>query len=50
MLALIILAGCAGNLEQRKKQSQAARDVGESYLIQGNYTPALRELIKAEKI
>jgi Tfp pilus assembly protein PilF len=46
----MVLMGCAGNIEHRKKQSQAARDVGESYLIQGNYTPALRELLKAEKI
>jgi len=50
IIAIMVLIGCAGGLEQRKRQSQAARDVGESYLIQGNYTAALKELIKAEKI
>ncbi len=50
VIALMVTIGCAGNLEHRKKQSQAARDIGESYLIQRNYTPALKELLKAEKL
>lgn len=50
VIILMMLIGCAGNLQQRKRQSQAARDVGESYLFQRNYTAALKELLKAEKI
>ena len=33
-----------------KKQGEAIRNVGEAYLIQGDYTAALNELLKAEKM
>lgn len=49
-IVLIMAIGCAGNLEHRKRQSQATRDVGEAYMVQGNFTAALNELLKAEKI
>ena len=37
-------------MEDRKSQSEARRNVGEAYLIEGNYTQALKELLEAEKI
>jgi tetratricopeptide (TPR) repeat protein len=42
------LASCA-DIELSKKQEEAGRNVGEAYLIQGNYTAALNELLNAEK-
>ncbi|UCH20541.1 MAG: tetratricopeptide repeat protein [Deltaproteobacteria bacterium] len=47
---LLGLAACAGSKELKKQQAKAAREVGEAYLRQGNYTAALRELFKAEKL
>ena len=47
---LLSLAACAGNKEIRKQKAEAARKVGEVYLRQGNYTSALQELLKAEKL
>ena len=44
------MIACATNLEQRKLQSEAQRDVGEAYMAEGKYTMALRELLEAEKI
>ncbi|MDQ1331693.1 MAG: Tetratricopeptide repeat protein [Thermodesulfobacteriota bacterium] len=42
------IVSCA-NVEL-KKQGEATRDVGEVYLLQGDYTAALNELLKAEKM
>jgi tetratricopeptide (TPR) repeat protein len=42
------LASCADI--ELKKQEEAIRGVGEAYLIQGDYTAALNELLKAEKM
>ncbi len=54
MLGLILLLGylgaCAPSQEVRKKESEAQRNIGEAYMIQGNYTQALGKLLKAEKI
>ena len=36
------------DLEQQRQQGEAFRKLGEAYLRQGNYTAALRELLKAE--
>ena len=35
-------------LERQRLQAEAARNLGEAYLRQGDYTAALRELLKAE--
>jgi len=43
------LASCA-DIELLKKQEEAERLVGEAYLSQNDYTAALNELLKAEKI
>ena len=45
-----IFAGCANNQNLIKKQSELTRNIGEAYLAEGNYTAALRELLKAEQI
>jgi tetratricopeptide (TPR) repeat protein len=44
------LIACATNLEQRKLQSEAQRNVGEAYMVEGKYTLALKELLEAEKV
>jgi tetratricopeptide (TPR) repeat protein len=41
---------CTSNLQVRKKQGEAARNLGEVYFMQGNYTEALREFLKAESL
>ncbi len=38
------------NLERQQMQAEAARNLGEAYLRQGNYTAALRQLLKAEEM
>ncbi len=48
---ILILAACAGPSQyEQTKQSQSFRDIGEAYMRQGNYTAALSELLKAEKL
>ena len=49
-LLLLSLTACAASKELKKQQAKAARQVGEVHLRQGNYTAALRELLKAEKL
>ena len=53
MLSLFLvfsLLSCAANLEKRKRQSKVTRELGEAYMHQGNYTEALKELLKAEEL
>lgn len=38
------------NVAQQKEQAVASRNLGEAYLRQGNYTAALKELLKAEAL
>ena len=46
---MLVLAACATmNDEQRKKEAEAYRRVGEAYLQQGNLASAMKELKKAE--
>ncbi|WP_124330832.1 tetratricopeptide repeat protein [Desulfonema ishimotonii] len=48
---LLCLCSCSGqSKEVRKRQGEASRDVGEAYMHAGNYTGALRELLKAEEL
>jgi type IV pilus assembly protein PilF len=50
MFLLFFIMACAGNLAEKKRQEEAIRNLGEAYVAKGNYTLALRELLKAEKI
>ena len=50
MFLVFFLVSCAANLEIRKNKGEAFRDLGEGYMGQGDYTTALRELLKAEKL
>ena len=47
---VFFLVSCAANLEVRKNQEEASRNLGEAYMGQGDYTAALREFLKAEKL
>ncbi len=47
-LMIGFLVGCAPN-ENVKKQGESARNLGEAYMAQGNYTSALKEFLNAEK-
>ena len=53
-IALVFLAiglfSCSANLELRKKQGEASKNLGGEYYRQGDYTSALREFLKAEKL
>ena len=52
LVGFLSLAGvysCASNSEMLRRQEVAYRNLGEVYMRQGNYTAALRELLKAEK-
>ncbi len=51
LIALLIFSACGGQEPQRnEKLAEASREIGEAYLRQGDYTGALRELMKAEKL
>ena len=47
---VFFLVSCAANLELRKSQEEALRNLGEAYMGHGDYTAALRELLEAEKL
>jgi len=50
ILLLLVFAACSSkeNLEKQKLKAEASRNLGEVYLREGKYSPALRELLKAE--
>ena len=50
MFLVFFLASCAANLEVRKNQEEALRNLGEAYIREGDYTKALRKLLEAEKL
>ena len=52
ILLLSVLTACNANknLEQKKAQGEASRNLGEAYLREGKYSTALRELLKAETL
>lgn len=47
---IFCIVSCAANIEVRKKQEEASRNLGEAYMQQGDFSSALRELLKADKI
>jgi len=49
VIIIFCVVSCASKPEM-KKQGQAIRDYGKQYLLKGDYTSALRQLLKAEKL
>jgi type IV pilus assembly protein PilF len=48
---IIFMSACAsGPKPDRKKEAETIRNLGEAYLQQGNYSLALKELLKAETL
>ena len=47
---VICVVSCTANLEVRKKQGVASRNLGEAFLRKGDYTSALRAFLKAETL
>ena len=52
ILLLSVFQACTTkeNLQQKKEQAEASRNLGEAYLREGKYSAALRELSKAEAL
>ena len=50
LLLVFSVFSCAANLEKRKQESRVTRNLGEAYMHQGNYTDALKELLKAQEL
>jgi tetratricopeptide (TPR) repeat protein len=50
MMAFYVVSCATANIEDQKKQGEALRNLGEVYYKQGDYTSALRELLKAEEL
>ena len=50
LFLVFFIASCATNIEVRKKQEEASRNLGEAYMQQRDFSSALREFLKAEKI
>ncbi len=50
LVSIFFFVSCVANLEIRKSQEEASRNLGEAYMGQGDYTAALREFLKAEKL
>lgn len=48
---VLLVMGCAGTVSQENiKASRAGRNVGQAYLVQGNYTAALKKFLQAEAL
>lgn len=45
-----VIASCAGSREKSRQQAEASRRLAGAYISQGNYTLALRELLRAEQV
>lgn len=50
LLSMIQACTTKENLQQKKEQAEASRNLGEAYLREGKYSAALRELSKAEAL
>lgn len=49
-LAVILITACGPSQYELSRKSEDLREIGEAYMRQGNYTAALGELLKAEKL
>jgi type IV pilus assembly protein PilF len=50
LVPAVVYCGCAGDTLVRKKKGDAARNLGEAFFGQGDFTSALRELLAAEAL
>jgi tetratricopeptide (TPR) repeat protein len=50
LFLIFCIVSCAVNIEMRKKQEEASRNLGEAYMQQGDFSAALREFLKAETL
>lgn len=49
-LTLALLGGCATRTPQHISEAKALRDLGEAYFLQGSYSRALNEFLRAERL
>ncbi|MDH4206237.1 MAG: tetratricopeptide repeat protein [Desulfobacteraceae bacterium] len=49
-MALYVVSCATANMDVQKQQGEAIRNLGEEYYKQGDYTSALKELLKAEAL
>lgn len=47
LACLFLLGSCAQDMRVRKKREEAIRNLGEAYMVEGEYTAALKEFLKA---
>lgn len=50
LISTCLIVSCAGNQKMRRQKAEASRKLAGAYISQGNYTLALRELLKAEQV
>ncbi len=50
IMALYVVSCATANMKVQKQQGEALRNLGEEYYKQGDYTSALKELLKAEAL
>ena len=50
IMALYVVSCATANMAVQKQQGEALRNLGEEYYKQGDYTSALKELLKAEAL
>jgi type IV pilus assembly protein PilF len=50
LLPALLLVACAADRRVRIKQGEASRNLGEAFMHEGNYTAALKELLRAEEL
>jgi len=50
MLLIFSAVSCTENIQVKKQQEEALRNVGEAYMAQGDYTAALKEFLRAKEI
>jgi type IV pilus assembly protein PilF len=50
LISMVILTACTASSYENQKMAEANRNVGEAYLRQSNYSAAMAEFVKAEKL
>lgn len=51
MSAMVLFSACSHTSPMKnRQQAEAIRELGEAYMAEGNYTMALRELLRAEQL